>query len=29
MSAGGGEDGGFFQEGLGLPGLGGPDEENK
>ena len=30
MSAGGGgEDGGLFQEGLGLPGLGGQDEENK
>jgi hypothetical protein len=29
MSAGGGEDGGLFQEGLGLPGLGGPDAENK
>ena len=29
MSAGGGEDGGLFQEGLGLPGLGDQDEENK
>ena len=26
MSAGGGEGGGLFQEGLGFPGLGGPDE---
>ena len=29
MSAGGGEDGGLFQDGLGLPGFGDPDEENK
>ena len=29
MSACGGEDGGLFQEGLGLPGLDGQDEENK
>ena len=29
LSAGGGEDGGLFQEGLGLPGRGGQDEENK
>ena len=29
MSAGGGEGGGLFQDGLGLPGFGDPDEENK
>jgi hypothetical protein len=29
MSAGGGEDGGLFQDGLGLPGFGDPDDENK